>query len=166
MIDPVVIGIGGNLGTSEAIVERFRQARQALSNLGPVRSAPLYRTAPIGPPQPSFFNTAVAVSLEHTSPTQLIAIVLELERLLGREREREARWGPRAVDLDILVWGQRVIRTPELEIPHPRLASRRFALEPVAALLGPEAVVPLIGKLEDALAQVRDQEVELIVDTW
>ena len=129
--DALVIGLGGNVGGDEAIVERFRRAREALAQLGETRAAPLYRTAAIGPVQPAFLNSAVRVRYREGTPAELIATVLELERLLGRDRRGEARGGPRVIDLDVLVWGARVIRTPELEVPHPRLVERRFALQPL-----------------------------------
>src|SRR5690348_11768070 len=129
--DALVIGLGGNVGGDEEIVERFRRAREALAQLGETRAAPLYRTAAIGPVQPAFLNSAVRVRYREGTPAELIATVLELERLLGRDRRGEARGGPRVIDLDVLVWGARVIRTPELEVPHPRLVERRFALQPL-----------------------------------
>ncbi|MBL0218446.1 MAG: 2-amino-4-hydroxy-6-hydroxymethyldihydropteridine diphosphokinase [Myxococcales bacterium] len=161
----IVIGLGGNVGTEAEILERFRLAREALAALGTVRSAPLYRTAPLGPAQAAFYNTAVALVAPDVQPTELHAILLELERLLGRRREQEVRWGPRTLDLDVLVWGERVIRTPELEIPHPRLTERRFALAPLAELLGEDAVV--LGKpLSHWLATVHEQAVEHLASTW
>jgi 2-amino-4-hydroxy-6-hydroxymethyldihydropteridine diphosphokinase len=162
--DAIAIGLGGNVGSRDEIVERFVRVREALGVLGRVRSAPLYRTAPIGPAQPAFLNTAVLLRADDMLPAELIATTLELERQLGRDRSREARWGPRTLDLDILAWGQRVIRTPELEVPHPRLGERRFALAPLADLLGDDAVVPGVGVLRDALARVRDQQLEPLGD--
>jgi 2-amino-4-hydroxy-6-hydroxymethyldihydropteridine diphosphokinase len=155
--DALVIGLGGNVGGDAAIIERFRRAREALAQLGDVRAAPLYRTAPIGPAQADFLNTAVRVRYRDGTPAELIATILELERLLGRERRGEARGGPRAIDLDVLVWGTRQLRTPELELPHPRLVERRFALEPLAELF--EQARPL-------LARVADQRCELVTTTW
>ncbi len=170
MIDDVVIGIGGNIGSEPALVERFRHAREALEQLGDVRSAPLYRTSPVGPAQPAYLNTAVRVRLDGVQPGELIATLLELERLLGRDRSTEARWGPRRIDLDVLVWGQRVICTPELEVPHPRLAERRFALEPLIALLGEDQVIPGVGRAGAALSAIRlgdpAQTLEQIAETW
>ncbi|HEY0481327.1 MAG TPA: 2-amino-4-hydroxy-6-hydroxymethyldihydropteridine diphosphokinase, partial [Kofleriaceae bacterium] len=105
--EPIVIGLGGNVGTEAAIVERFDRAREALAALGAssslgtssslgapreLRSARLYRSASIGPAQPAFLNTAVRVALADVQPAELIATLLEIERLLGRRREAEARW--------------------------------------------------------------------------
>ncbi len=161
----IVIGLGGNVGTEAEILERFTFAREALAGLGSVRSAPLYRTAPIGPAQPAFYNTAVALVADDVQPRELIEIVLEIERMLGRDRSAETRWGPRTIDLDVLVWDDRAFRIEALEVPHPRLTERRFALAPVAELLGEDAVVA--GKpLRAWLAGVREQEIEYLATTW
>jgi 2-amino-4-hydroxy-6-hydroxymethyldihydropteridine diphosphokinase len=164
-LEPLVIGLGGNLGGDAAIVERFVRARAALAELGALRSAPLYRTAPIGPAQPSFLNTAVRVALGDAQPGELIATVLEIERLLGRTRG-EARWGPRVIDLDVLVWGARIVRTPELEVPHPRLAERRFALAPLVALLGEDFEIPDLGPAGALLDRVAAQVCDEIAASW
>ena len=162
--DALVIGLGGNVGGEAAIVARFVRAREALAQLGAVKSAPLYRTAPIGPAQADFLNTAVRVRYRDGTPPgqttvakQLIATIHEIERLLGRDRRGEPRNGPRAIDLDVLVWGARQIRTPELEVPHPRLFERRFALEPLAELF---------AEARPLLARVADQRCELVTTTW
>lgn len=168
--EPVVIGLGGNVGDAAAIVGRFDRARAALAELGAVRSARLYRSAPLGPDQPWFLNTAVRVGLADAQPGELIATLLEIERLLGRRRETEARWGPRPIDLDVLVWGARIVRTPELEVPHPRLAERRFALLPLIDLVGDGFVVPGLGAgagPAGALARrVADQPCDELAAAW
>ena len=163
--DALVIGLGGNVGGDAAIVERFRRAREALAQLGDVRAAPIYRTAPIGPVQPAFLNTAVRVRYDDGTPAELIATVLELEHLLGRDRRGEARGGPRTIDLDVLVWGPRVVRTPELELPHPRLVERRFALQPLADLFGEDLRIAgaSVGAL---LGRVTGQSCELFAASW
>jgi len=166
MTAPLVIGLGGNVGDDAAIVERFHRARAALAVLGELRAAPLYRSAPIGPAQPAFLNTAVAVTYADGHPAELIATLLELERMLGRTREREARWGPRPIDLDVLVWGERIVQTPELWVPHPRLAERKFALAPLVALVGPAFVVPGAGPAGALLARVADQGCDEIAASW
>ena len=168
VIEPVVIGLGGNVGTDAAILERFGHARVALGALGEVRSAPLYRSAPVGPAQAAFLNTAVCVVFVDPSPPpgELIAMLLELERLLGRTRAVEARWGPRRIDLDVLVWGARIVRTPELWVPHPRLAERKFALAPLVALLGEGFVVPGLAPAGELVRRVAAQDCEEIAATW
>jgi 2-amino-4-hydroxy-6-hydroxymethyldihydropteridine diphosphokinase len=164
--EPIVVGFGGNIGSEEQIRARFVRAREALSELGTLASAALYRSAAVGPEQPWFLNTAVRVAMPDGQPDELIAVVLEIERLAGRDRRGEARWGPRAIDLDVLVWGARVIATPALEIPHPRLGERRFALAPLVDLLGRAFAIPGIGEAGAALERVMDQRVELISERW
>jgi 2-amino-4-hydroxy-6-hydroxymethyldihydropteridine diphosphokinase len=164
--EPVVIGLGGNVGTEAAITARFGRAREALGALGRVRSAPLYRSAPIGPAQAAFLNTAVCVAYADGQPAELIATLLEIERMLGRERQREARWGPRPIDLDVLVWGDRIVRTPELEVPHPRLAERKFALAPLVALLGEDFMVPGLAPAGQLARRVAAQDCDEIAAIW
>jgi 2-amino-4-hydroxy-6-hydroxymethyldihydropteridine diphosphokinase len=164
--DALVIGLGGNLGSDDAIIDRFARARAALGALGRVRSAPLYRSAPIGPAQPAYLNTAVRIGLADAEPDALIATLLEMEWLLGRDRNGEVRWGPRMIDLDVLVWGQREIHTPTLDVPHPRLAERRFALAPVVALLGGNFVIAGAGAAGPLLAAVADQDCVELASDW
>lgn len=166
MIEPVVIGLGGNVGTEAQITARFGHARAALGALGRLVSAPLYRSAPLGPAQPAFLNTAVRIDYADGQPAELIATVLEIERMLGRTREREARWGPRPIDLDVLVWGERILRTPELEVPHPRLAERKFALAPLVALVGEAFAVPGLGAAGALARRVAGQSCEEIAEAW
>ena len=167
--EPLVIGLGGNVGSEAAILERFFRAREALGVLaapGSLRSAPLYRSAPIGPSQPAYLNTAVRLGMDGTPPGALIDTLLELEHLLGRARERESRWGPRPIDLDVLVWGTRQLRTPELEVPHPRLADRKFALAPLVRLLGEDFVVAVVGTAGDLLQRVAAQRCDELASAW
>ncbi len=159
----IVIGLGGNVGGEPAIRERFGHAREAIAQLGSVRSAPLYRSAAIGPAQEAFLNSALGLRAE-LMPRELIATLHELERLLGRSRECETRWGPRPIDLDILVWDDRVIRDESLEVPHPRLHERRFALLPLIALAGEDFVVPGFGRAGELARRVVGQEVSDLGD--
>jgi 2-amino-4-hydroxy-6-hydroxymethyldihydropteridine diphosphokinase len=162
----IVIGFGGNVGTEAAIVGRFQRVRDALSEIGTLACAKLYRTAAIGPAQPAFLNTAVKLGVTDMQPGELLAIVQELESLLGRDRTRETRWGPRTIDLDVLVWDARVIRTPELDVPHPRLHERRFALQPLVDVVGEAFEIPNAGRAGELLARVHEQPLELIAEVW
>lgn len=165
--DALVVGIGGNLGDEQAIRERFVRAREALAQLGDLRSARLYRTAAVGPAQPPFLNTAVHVRIPDATPDELLHTVLEIERLLGRDRRGESRWGPRTIDLDLLVWGTREIHMPELDVPHPRIAERRFVLRPLIDLFGDDLVLPRatepLGALERRVAA---QALDEIAASW
>lgn len=161
-----MIGFGGNVGPQTAILERFSHARSALAELGALRSAPLYRSAPIGPAQPAYLNTAIQIALVAAQPAQLFATLQELERRLGRTREREVHWGPRPIDLDVLVWGTRQLRAPELEVPHPRLGERKFALAPLVALLGDDFAIPGLGAAGARLALVATQSCDELAEVW
>jgi 2-amino-4-hydroxy-6-hydroxymethyldihydropteridine diphosphokinase len=104
-----------------------------------VRRSPVYETEPVGPPdQPWFLNMVVEVETT-LEPEAVLDVLQRIEASLGRTRER--RWGPRTIDIDLLLYHDRVISTPRLVIPHPALASRRFVLEPLAALQ-PDLVLP------------------------
>lgn len=160
--DALVIGLGGNVGDVRATFDR---ARAGLAQLGRVRSAPLYRSEPIGPAQPEFLNTAVCVTCQDATPGEVVATIRELEHLLGRDRRQETRWGPRSIDLDVLLWGTRELRTPELEVPHPRLTQRRFVIDPLVALFGVDLEVG--GQTLAELARVvASQRVALVEETW
>jgi 2-amino-4-hydroxy-6-hydroxymethyldihydropteridine diphosphokinase len=167
----VVIGLGGNLGGADAIVDRFVRARAAFTAWGAVRGSAVYRSAPIGGPavQPDYLNAALLVAIDPPDPrpADLIAAVLEIERELGRDRRQEIEHGPRAIDLDVLLWGTRHARWDGLVVPHPRLAARRFALAPVIDLLGAGFVMPgtvsTVGALWRGLADQRVDPTELRV---
>ena len=124
------IGLGANLGESRRTV---RRAIAALSRAGTVvRASSLYASKPWGDPdQPDFCN-AVALLETSLEPLDLLRELKVLESELGRAPSR--RWGPRAIDLDILVYGEQPFEHPELQIPHPRLHERAFALAPLAEL--------------------------------
>jgi 2-amino-4-hydroxy-6-hydroxymethyldihydropteridine diphosphokinase len=161
-----VFGFGGNIGSEAEIQERFVRAREALGQYGHVWSASLYRSAPIGPAQQDFLNTAVMVRIDDGQPDELVAIVREIELLLGRDRRAEERWGPRKIDIDVLVWGSRVVRTPHIELPHPRLSERRFALEPLSELLGAMTFPGTEEHIWELLYRVREQRLERVATSW
>ena len=116
-----------------------------------VARSSLRETAPVGVvDQPAFLNGAVAVDAD-VSARELLDVLLDVERRLGRVREGAVRWGPRTVDLDLLLFGDEVLDEPGLRVPHPRLAERRFALEPLAEL-DPSLVIPGAGTVSDLLA--------------
>ena len=109
----------------------------------------LRETDPVGvTEQPSFLNGAASIDTTLT-PRELLDALLRVERQLGRVRDG-ARWGPRTIDLDLLLYGDEAVDEPGLCVPHPRLAERRFALEPLAEL-DPDALVPGAGRVSDLL---------------
>lgn len=147
----MVIGLGSNLGDREATLERAVAAIGALPGVTTVARSRWRETEPVGgpPDQGPFLNGAVLVDSALDSEV-LLARLLDIERTLGRVREGVARFGPRAIDLDLLFAGDLVVRSEALEIPHPRLRERVFALEPLVELW-PDARDPRDGA---PLAQV------------
>lgn len=137
---PYVIGLGANLGDRAATL---RSAVAALANLGAVLAvSDLYETAAVGPPQPDYLNAAVL--LESTlKPAGLLAELLQVERVHGRERRE--RWGPRTLDLDLLYSPDLALSEPSLTLPHPELTRRAFALAPLLDVT-PEAREPGSGR--------------------
>jgi len=125
------IGLGTNLGDREL---NLRRALARLEELGSVRASSFRETDPVGViDQPRFLNAAAELETE-LPPRELLERLLEIERELGRERATERRWGPRVMNLDLLLSGQEAIDEPGLTVPHPRLADRRFVLEPLCEL--------------------------------
>lgn len=111
--------------------------------------SPLHETAPVGNvEQPEFLNGVVAVTTT-LSPRELLDALLRVEQELGRRRDGE-QWGPRTIDLDLLVYGDEIVDEPGLRVPHPRLHERRFALEPLAEL-DPELAIPGRGPISELL---------------
>jgi 2-amino-4-hydroxy-6-hydroxymethyldihydropteridine diphosphokinase len=137
----VLLGLGGNLGDPAMTLHGALAAFAAEGRVE--RVSRLWRTRPIGPQQPEFCNAAAVVAWPR-GPRDLLARCRELEAAAGRDRSREQRWGPRALDLDLLLAVGVVCRGPALELPHPRLAERRFALEP-AAEVAPSWLHQLLG---------------------
>lgn len=138
------VGVGANLGDRRATIER------AIALLpGVVAVSELRETDPVGVvDQPPFLNGAVALETA-LSPRELLDTLLAVERALGRERRE--RWGPRLLDLDLLLHGDATIDEPGLTVPHPRLHVRRFALEPLADL-DPVLEIPGRGRVSELLA--------------
>jgi len=143
------VGLGANLGPREVTLLRAVDLLAAADGVDVVAVSRLRETDPVGvADQPPFLNGAVALDTS-LSPHELLELLLETERALGRVRTE--RWGPRTVDLDLLVYGDETVDEPGLRVPHPRLAERRFALEPLADL-DPTLDVPGLGAVSAALA--------------
>jgi 2-amino-4-hydroxy-6-hydroxymethyldihydropteridine diphosphokinase len=143
------IGIGANLGDREATVARALELLAAEDGLELVAVSALRETDPVGYlEQPRFLNGAAAVETD-LPPRELLDRLLGIERALGRARDGE-RYGPRTIDLDLLVYGDREVDEPGLTVPHPRLAEREFALAPLAEL-DAELVIPGRGEVADLL---------------
>ena len=148
------IGLGGNIGDVAAALRAALAALDALPGTRLVRASRFYRTPAWGvEAQPDFIN-AVAV-LDTTLPARaLLDALLDIERAHGRERAADgSRWGPRTLDLDLLLYGEAVIDEPGLVVPHPQLHARAFVLVPLAEVAA-DAEVPGRGRVDALLAGV------------
>ncbi len=152
------IALGSNLGDSLKTVESALQSLARRPDLTLVAVSRWYRTIAIGPPQPDYVNGCALVQMRSQSngivqptPQALLEILFEIEQQFGRVRTQH--WGPRTLDLDLLLYNSVVLHTPTLTLPHPRLAERAFVLIPLAELL-PDWVHP-ITRL--TIRQLRDR---------
>jgi 2-amino-4-hydroxy-6-hydroxymethyldihydropteridine diphosphokinase len=150
------LGLGSNVGDREANL-RDAVERLASEEIRVLRRSSVYETAPQEIlDQPWFLNAVVEVETS-MFPLQLLARIREIERQMGRRRVTAK--GPRNIDIDILFYGRSVIATAELEVPHPRIAQRRFVLEPMAEI-APEFRHPVTGRTAmEMLAAVEPQGV-------
>ncbi len=134
----VYLSLGGNLGDPAKSMGAALKWLDADARVSVVAVSSLYRTPPWGKTdQPDFLNAAAELSTS-SSPRALLDLCLEAERRL--KRVREERWGPRLIDLDILVFGERTIHEVGLEVPHPRMTERAFVLAPLAEI-APDLVI-------------------------
>jgi 2-amino-4-hydroxy-6-hydroxymethyldihydropteridine diphosphokinase len=136
------IGLGSNLGDSRALLQAALDALAGAEGVSLNGVSPWYRTAPIGPPQPDYLNGCALLQTLLQAP-ELLALLQAIEARSGRVRRK--RWGPRPLDLDLLLYGQQVIDTPTLAVPHPRMEERGFVLVPLADLV-PEWIHPRSGR--------------------
>lgn len=153
------LGLGANLGDREANLCGAVELLAATPGLRVRRVSSVYETEPVGPrEQPWFLNQVVEVETG-LSPRALLARALEIEAALGRARRE--RWGPRTIDIDILLYDDLVLEAPELTLPHPRLTHRAFSLVPLAELVptrtlpGGQTVADVAARASTAGAEVR-----------
>lgn len=145
------MGLGANLGDPRAQIERALGLLAAEEGVEVVAVSTLRETDPVGyEDQPRFLNGAAELRTD-LGARELLERLLGTERLLGRVRGTGPRFGPRAIDLDLLLYGDLVVREPGFEIPHPRLHERRFVLEPLAEL-DPSLEIPGHGQVQALLA--------------
>ncbi len=154
-----VIALGSNLGKSLTTLENAIESIAKTPGITLISHSSWYRTKPIGPPQPDYINGCALVKVE-LSPHQLLATLLEIEQKFGRVRKEH--WGARTLDLDIILYGNLVIDTPDLQIPHPRMRERAFVLVPLAEI-EPNWIEPLSRKtITELLKEVDCSEVTQI----
>lgn len=147
------IGLGSNLDNPESQVKTAIEALAGLSQIRLQDRSSLYRSAPMGPQdQPDYVNAVVKLSTG-LEPEALLDKLQGIERVQGRVRTQ--RWGPRTLDLDILLYGQCVVATERLKIPHPGIAERSFVLYPLAEING-QLEIPGLGRVQSLLEQCPD----------
>lgn len=155
-MNPVWIGLGSNIGSSRKVLERALASLDALPDTRLIEVSPGYRTPPWGvTDQPDFLNAAAELATD-LMPTSLLTALKAIERDLGRTGDGR-RWGPREIDLDILVYADRVVNLPELVVPHPYLGQRAFVLVPLHDL-APDLEVPGQGRVSDLLAALDEND--------
>jgi 2-amino-4-hydroxy-6-hydroxymethyldihydropteridine diphosphokinase len=138
----VAIGLGSNLGDREGHVRAAIMKLHALPLCSVVGVSRIRETAPWGPvAQGNYLNACIAM-LTELGPRHLLQEFHRIEREHGRSRATEQRWGPRSLDLDMLLFGDWILEESELVIPHPRMLERRFVLEPLAEVWPADVVIP------------------------
>ncbi|MGJ3246757.1 MAG: 2-amino-4-hydroxy-6-hydroxymethyldihydropteridine diphosphokinase [Elainellaceae cyanobacterium] len=143
------IALGGNLGHPKTTLESALEAIASTPGIGLDAYSRFYETVAVGPPQPNFLNACALVSTDLTAQ-ELLRALLDIEAQFGRIRRE--RWGPRSLDLDLLLFDDQVVRLPHLQIPHPRMSERAFVLVPLADV-APDWIDPISGL---AIAQLLD----------
>ena len=145
------VGIGSNLGDREANLRSAIELLSAEDGIEVVAVSEVRETEPVGPvDQGPFLNGVVQVKTA-LPPVELLERLLSVESRLGRVRAE--RWGPRTIDLDLLLYGSERVDEPGLTVPHPRLHERRFALEPLLDL-DPTLEIPELGPISTLLAEL------------
>jgi 2-amino-4-hydroxy-6-hydroxymethyldihydropteridine diphosphokinase len=144
-VKPVIayIGLGANLGDPRAQVEEAVRCLREAEEVELLRVSALYLTPPLGPPgQPWYVNAAVQVKTRLT-PEEVMRLLIGIETAMGRVRGE--RWGPRLIDLDLLLYNGEIITGPDLTVPHPEMHRRAFVLAPLAEI-APDAWHPVLKK--------------------
>lgn len=143
------IALGSNLGDSLATVQTALELLDSYPSITVKSCSSWYQTAPVGPPQPNYINGCAILTVENTEKTPAQTAELLMQTLLDVEtqfgRVRRERWGPRTLDLDLLLFDDLILKTPTLEIPHPRMRERAFVLVPLAEIV-PHWIDPVSGK--------------------
>lgn len=155
------VGLGGNVGDVASTLAEAIWAMDSLPQTSVRSQSGMYRSPPWGrTDQPHFVNAVVELQTRLAAIALLDSLV-EIEEKLGRVRNPDDRWGPRTIDLDLLVFGDQSLRVPGLQVPHPRLHERGFVLVPLAEI-APSLEIPGLGRVSDLLAAIDASGVEAI----
>ncbi len=147
------IALGSNLGQCCATLESALEELDNRDHITVKAYSSWYTTAPVGPSQPDYLNGCAILEVG-LSPQELLKTLLSIEDQFGRVRKE--RWGPRTLDLDVLLFGDLILETPELEIPHPRMTQRAFVLVPLAEI-APDSIEPVSGEAIGQLVEKVDR---------
>ncbi|NDJ20708.1 2-amino-4-hydroxy-6-hydroxymethyldihydropteridine diphosphokinase [Nostoc sp. B(2019)] len=152
--------LGSNMGESQATLEAAIETLAQTPGIFLEARSHWYRTKAVGPPQPDYLNGCAILQVE-ISPQKLLETLLGIEQTFGRVRQE--RWGPRTLDLDLLLYDDLILQTPNLQIPHPRMRERAFVLVPLAEI-APDWVEPVSGcVIKELLKQVDCSDVHLLM---
>jgi 2-amino-4-hydroxy-6-hydroxymethyldihydropteridine diphosphokinase len=158
-MEQAYIGVGSNVGDRQGFCRRGVENLGLVDGISIEAVSGLYETSPVGgPPQRSFVNLVAKISTT-LSARVLLHACKDIEKTLGRS-PTDIRWGPRVIDLDVLLYGAEKINEPDLEVPHPRIVERRFVLVPLLEL-DPDAADPWGGRYSDWLDEAEGEVVAL-----
>ena len=154
------IGLGSNLDSPVSQLSRALLALRQLPQTELLRYSSYYLTKPIGPQEQPDFVNAVAELDTVIEPSDLLEMLLKIETQQGRVRNTR-RWGPRTLDLDLLLYSDEEVNEENLKIPHPEMSRRQFVLEPLVEI-APEVEIPGIGLARDLLDAIKDSDLEIV----
>jgi len=153
----VFIGLGANLGNKEINLKTAVNFLKKVKGFRVIKIAPLYSSAPWGYREQEWFLNTVLEAETALPPRELLSILLHIEKKMGRVRGKQ--WGPRIIDLDLLIYDNLIINEPDLVIPHPYLAERPFVLAPLADL-NPDLLIPGYGRVAELMNKLGGHELE------
>ncbi|MBD2593707.1 2-amino-4-hydroxy-6-hydroxymethyldihydropteridine diphosphokinase [Nostoc spongiaeforme FACHB-130] len=155
----IAVALGSNLGDSQQILAAAIAQLSTVPKMQLIATSSWYRTKAVGPPQPDYINGCIIMQVDMT-PQVLLETLLATEQQFGRVRQE--RWGPRSLDLDLLLYDQVILDIPNLQIPHPRMRERAFVLVPLAEI-APDWIEPVSGyKIKQLVKDVDCSDVHLL----
>jgi 2-amino-4-hydroxy-6-hydroxymethyldihydropteridine diphosphokinase len=160
---PAYIGVGSNLENPHAQVLRAFAELAKLPSTRVILTSPVYLSSPFGPVKQPDFANAVAGVLTQLAPRALLAGLHSVEAAQGRPEQRE-RWGPRVIDLDVLVYGRERLDDPQLTLPHPGIVERNFVLYPLADI-APDLDIPGLGRVTELKGRVSAEGLKRLSDS-